>query len=71
MNTRKLKYKNLSKKYKRTLVTLRLTFLGKTQNPEAVREDMDRSDTTKIKISVWQEATDKEKIFSEYLSEKG
>lgn len=71
MNTRKLKYTNLSKKYKRTLVTLRLTFLGKTQNPEAIREDMDRSDTIKIKISVWQEATDKEKIFSEYLSEKG
>lgn len=71
MNTRKLKYKNLSKKYKRALLTLGLTFLGKTQNPEAVREDMDRFDTIKIKISVWQEATEKEKIFSEYLSEKG
>ena len=52
MNTRKLKYKNLSKKYKRTLLTLGLTFLGKTQNPEAVKEDTDRFDTIKIKISV-------------------
>ena len=30
---------------------------------------MDRLDTIKNKISVWQ-ATDKEKVFSEYLSEK-
>lgn len=51
MNTRKLKDKNLSKKY-RTLLTLGLTFLSNTQNPEAIMKKMDRFDIIKINISI-------------------
>lgn len=72
MNTRELKDKNLSKKYRRTLLILGLTFLSNTQNPEAKIKKTDRFDIIKINISIGQEPSDRLiKNILEYKSEKG
>lgn len=71
MNTRKLKYKILSKK-QRTHLTLGLTFLSNAQNPEAIMKKMDRFYIIKINISTGQEPSDGlRKNILEYKSEKG
>ena len=58
VNTRKLKFKNLSKKY-RIHLTLECTFLSKTKNSEAIKEKMDRFDIIKIKISLGQQPSNR------------